>query len=152
MDEHSLSLHEQAVKLVYSTGRWYRFFAVLSIIGIVLMALIALIFFFMGSAINRYMAEMAEMGGSVGISFPPFLMGVIYLLCAAVYVPIFIYLNRGARAARTAAETGSNEAAVAFLANTKSFWKFYGILSIVVLAVCILIFPAMFIVGLSAAL
>ena len=46
----------------------------------------------------------------------------------------------------------SNEAAVSFLANSKSYWKYYGILTIVMLAFCIVVLPIIVIGSVAAAL
>jgi uncharacterized membrane protein YfcA len=83
---------------------------------------------------------------------PMWLFGILYLACAGLMVPVIVYLLRGAKAAETAVALNSNEAAVSFLSNSKSYWKFYGILTIVMLALCIIAIPISIITAVAAAL
>lgn len=145
MEEQHIQLQEEVKQYVRSTGRWYNFFAILSIVGIAFMVPTALLFFVAGGFMSEAMAE-------AGQPFPAWVLGVIYLASAALMVPIVIYLMRASKDAKSAVELNSSEAAVRFLRNTKSFWKFYGILTIVVIALCIIAVPIAVTIGVAAAL
>jgi hypothetical protein len=67
-------------------------------------------------------------------------------------VPVIVYMLRGAKAAETAVALNSNEAALGFLSHSKSYWKFYGILTIVMLALCIIAIPIAIIAAFAVAL
>ena len=140
MEEQNVKLQEEAVAYVRSMGRWYKFFGILSIVGGAFMVIAAIVVGITGTALESLM-ETSEMEG---VAMPPIPMGwmaVIYLISAGLMVPVIVYLMRGAKAAEEAVDSRSNEAAVRFLSNSKSYWKYYGILTIVVMAFCILFVP-----------
>lgn len=153
MEEQNLRLQEVAKQYVHTMGRWYKFFGILAIVGCVFMVIGALIMFATGSVVNSMMED-AEMynAGMATPQIPTVLMAVIYLIGVGIEVPIIIYMLRGAKAAETAVALNSNEAAVEFLSNSKSYWKYYGILTIVVLAICIIAVPVVAVAAAAAAL
>ncbi len=157
MEEQNLRLQEEAKQYVRTMGRWYKFFGILSIVGCVFMVLGAIMMLAVGGMMDEGMknAEMynAEMYKSAGVgSMPTWLIGILYLVCAGLMVPVIVYMLRGAKAAETAVALNSNEAALNFLSNSKSYWKFYGILTIVMLALCIIAIPIATITAVAAAL
>ncbi len=155
MEEQNLRFQEEAKQYVRSIGRWNRFFAILSIISCVFMVLGAMVMFATGSMMEGMMSNMAhdEYAAAAGMAaLPTALIAVLYLVIAGLQVPIIIYLMRSAKAAETAVALNSNEAAVSFLANSKSYWKYYGILTIVMLAFCIVVLPIIVIGSVAAAL
>lgn len=147
MEEQNLRLQEEAKRYVQSMGRWYKFFGILSIVGCAFMVIAAIVIGITGTALNSLM-QTAEMEGVTMPAIPMGWMAVIYLISAGLMVPIIVYLLRGAKAAEEAVVSDDNEAAVRFLANSKSYWKYYGILTIVMIAFCILFVP---IIAISAA-
>ena len=146
MEEQNLKLQAAAKRYVHSIGRWYKFFAVVSIVGMALMVLGALSLILAGGLMADAMAEANP------YPFPMWVLGVIYLVSAGLMLLMVIYLMRAASAARTAVALNNNEAALAFIRNTKSYWKFYGILTIVILGICVLVIPAAAIAGALAVL
>lgn len=152
MEEQNLRLQEEAKQYVRSMGRWYKFFGILSIVGCVFMVLGAIMMLAVGGMMDEGMKNY-EMYKSEGMgSMPTWLMGILYLVCAGLMVPMIVYMLRGAKAAETAVALNSNEAAVSFLSNSKSYWKFYGIMTIVMLALCIIAIPIATITAVAAAL
>jgi hypothetical protein len=152
MEEQNLRLQEEAKQYVRSMGRWYKFFGILSIVGCVFMVLGAIMMLAVGGMMDEGMKNY-EMYNSEGMgSMPTWLIGILYLVCAGLMVPVIVYMLRGAKAAETAVALNSNEAAVSFLSNSKSYWKFYGILTIVMLALCIIAIPISIITAVAAAL
>lgn len=152
MEEQNLRLQEEAKQYVHSMGRWYKFFGILSIVGCAFMVLGAIIMMTVGQVnYSAYAGYNADVAASMG-SMPMWLIGILYLACAGLMVPVIVYMLRGAKAAETAVALNSNEAAVSFLSNSKSYWKFYGILTIVMLALCIIAVPVAIIVAFAAAL
>lgn len=152
MEEQNLRLQEEAKQYVRSMGRWYKFFGILSIVGCVFMVLGAIMMLAVGGMMDEGMKNY-EMYNSEGMgSMPMWLIGILYLVCAGLMVPMIVYMLRGAKAAETAVALNSNEAAVSFLSNSKSYWKFYGIMTIVMLALCIIAIPIATITAVAAAL
>ena len=86
-----------------------------------------------------------------GIDMPFWIFGVLYLACAVVYIFPALYMKRAANAADIAIHSNSNEAVLDFLKNNKSIWKFFGIFTIVSIALCILLVPIIAIIGIAAA-
>lgn len=150
MEEKNLKLQVAAKRYVHSMGRWYKFFAVVSIVGMALMALCGAMMIVL-SAVGAD-AMMSDVMAESGYPFAAWVLGVIYLVSAGLMLPCVIFLMRASKAARTAVALNNNEAAVAFLRHSKSYWKFYGILTIVILGICVLIIPVAAIVGVMSAL
>ncbi len=132
MEEKDLQLLEESKLYVSSTGKWMKFFAILGCIGAGLLVLAAL----MMASVGSYIPLDEDFGifGRIGMR----LFGIIYLVFAAVYVYPIIYLFRASAAARLAVECNDNVQMTEFLKNNKSFWKYCGILTIVLFCVYIL--------------
>ena len=132
MEEKDLQLLEESKLYVSSTGKWMKFFAILGCIGAGLLVLAAL----MMASVGRYIPLDEDFGifGRIGMR----LFGIIYLVFAAVYVYPIIYLFRASAAAKLAVECNDNVQMTEFLKNNKSFWKYCGILTIVLFCVYIL--------------
>lgn len=141
MEEKNLKLQMASKRYVHSMGRWYKFFAVVYIVSMSLMVVGAAMLFVAGPLMNEAMA-------TAGYSFPAWIMGVLYLVCVVLMLPMVIYLMRAAKAARTAVALNNNEAAVRFLRNSKSYWKYYGIVTIVMLGIFAIAIPAATVIGL----
>ena len=144
MEQHNIELQHEVKQYVHSTGRWYKFFAVISIIGCATMALSGLLFLVAGDFMSQALSES-------GYDFPGWTLGLFYIVTAALMIPAIIFMFRASNAARTAVALNSNEAAVRFMKYTKSYWKYSGILSITILSLCVVIFIVAFIVGISMA-
>ena len=127
-----------------SISKWMKFFFVLMIISIVFMFVFGLVFVIAApAAIN----EMQNPGMP---KIPTAIMGVIYIVGAALDVIPAIYMNRISKAAARTVEANDNDAMVDFLKNNKSLWKFLGILVIVMIVLSIVFVPIMFaVIGLS---
>jgi len=152
MEEQNLRLQEEAKQYVRSMGRWYKFFGILSIVGCAFMVLGAIMMLAVGGMMDEGMKNYEMYNSESMGSMPTWLIGILYLVCAGLMVPVIVYMLRGAKAAETAVALNSNEAAVSFLSNSKSYWKFYGILTIVMLALCIIAIPIAIIAAFAVAL
>lgn len=149
MEERTLKLQTAAKRYVHSTSRWYKFFAVVSIVGMSLCTLFGILFILLSCM--GLDASMAAAMAASGYQFPLWVLGAIYLVSAGLMLPAVIYLMRAARAARIAVALNDNEAAVRYMRFTKSYWKYYGILTIVMLGICAVAVPAVLVVALVAA-
>jgi len=130
MEERDLQLLEESKLYVSSTGKWMKFFAVLGCIGAGFMVIAAIIM----ASVGSYIPLDDDFG-----SFFMRMMGIIYLVVAAVYIYPIIYLFRASAAATLAVESNDNVQMTEFLKNNKSFWKYCGILTIVMFCVYILL-------------
>ena len=141
--EDELQQMDYARAYLYSIGRWMKFFFVLLIICIAFMVIGGLSMF----VTSPMMGSLPD----VGFNLPFWLFGVLYLVCAVVYIFPALYLKRASNAADLAIHSNSNEAVLDFLKNNKSLWKFFGIFTSVSIALCILLVPIIAIIGIAAA-
>lgn len=123
MEEKDLQLLEESKLYVSSTGKWMKFFAVLMTIALVFMALGCIGIVSFGSHIPM------EVFGGLSLRW----FGILYLILIILYIFPTLYLYRSSSAAQLAVEANDNEQVVEFLKNNKSFWKFCGFLTIVML-------------------
>ncbi len=124
MEEKDLQLLQESKLYVSSMGKWMKFFAVLMTIALVFMALGCIGIMSFGSLIPL------DMFGGLSLKW----FGLLYLILIILYIFPTLYLYRSSAAARLAVECDDNIQMVEFLKNNKSFWKFCGILTIVMLA------------------
>ena len=123
---------EAAKEHVISTGKWLKFMAILGCIGAVFMILCGICVMAFSSIMDFGFYD------APGGSFITIFIGVFYLIMAGIYIYPILCLLRASKAAQMAVEMNSNEQMVEFLSNSKSFWKFCGILTIVMLALSVL--------------
>ena len=124
--------------------KWMKFFFVLTIIGIVMM--------FVGGIVFLIASPFFDAMDTTGFSsIAPRFAGILYLVVAALYVPMAIYIKRIFTSAETAALSNDNDAVVEYLKNNKSLCKFYGILTIVMIGFCILVMPIIMVIAALAA-
>ena len=139
--EDELQQMDYARAYLYSIGKWMKFFFVLMIISIAMTVLGGL----------ACMVTSPLMGDIQNLNMPFWIIGILYLACAVVYIFPTLYLKRAANAADLAIHSNSNEAVLDFLKNNKSLWKFCGIFTIVIMSLCILMIPVMLIIIAAAA-
>jgi Ca2+/Na+ antiporter len=82
---------------------------------------------------------------------PLTVMGIVYLICAAIYLPIVLYLLRASKEAKTAALMNDNNALANFLLYSKKYWKYNGIVTIIVLCITLLVIIFSVIAAVTAA-
>lgn len=104
------------------TAKWGNF---LSIIGYVLMGLLAMIALFMIFAMSQLLQNQP---------FPMWIMGIVYLAMAGVYWFPVTYLYRFSAQMKQAVLSRNESLYASGFANLKSLFKFFGIFTIVILA------------------
>lgn len=104
------------------TAKWGNF---LAIIGYVFMGLLALLALFMIFAMSQLLQNQP---------FPMWIMGIIYLALAGVYWFPVTYLYRFSAQMKQAVLRRDESLYASGFANLKSLFKFFGIFTIVVLA------------------
>lgn len=134
MEENQLKQLEECKVYVNETRKWMKLFGIIMIIGIVCLVVMAISFISGGSAlVNTLSGNLPEIKGVTAIT------GVFYLIFAGIMVFPTIYIFRAVKAAKTAVESNDNAQMVEFLKNTKSYWKFMGIYTIVMLIFAVII-------------
>lgn len=123
-----------ALEALRGTKPWARFMAVMGMIGIGFMVLISLTV----SLFTR--GRLRGMPGPMQVVLP-----VIYLVFGGLQLPLVIFLNRYASRIGTLLESHAPEDLQRALEAQKSFWKYLGIITLVVL--CVYGLSLLFIVG-----
>ncbi len=123
----ALAFSDNAIKYLKTGAGWAKFIA---IVGFVFTGLIVL-----GGLISGvFFAFMGNQMGMSGFPFPPFIFGFIYLIIAIIYFFPTFYLFKFATKAQDAIRMLDSNNIEASLLNLKSFFKFSGIMIIVVFA------------------
>ena len=121
--EAGLEVSREARSYLNEAGRWARFLAILGFIGAGLLVFLGLSSFVVGSATR-----------SMGTPFPTAFLGIIYLALAVVYIFPCLYLYRFASQAKMATQHNDSGQLTESLGNLKATFKFFGILSIILIA------------------
>ena len=134
MEENQLKQLEESKIYVNETRKWMKLFGIIMIIGIACLVVMAISFMSGGSALaNTLSGNLPEINGITAVS------GVIYLIFAGIMAFPTIYIFCAVKAAKAAVESNDNAQMVEFLKNTKSYWKFMGIYTIVMLVFALII-------------
>ena len=128
MEESNIIYQDEIRRHMDAMRRWYKFFAVVAIVMSSLYLVFSVLIFVFGGYISRMTNS--------PIPIQPF--GVIYLAPMAIAVPAIIFLMRAAKAAKTAVALNNPASNVAFMRWSKHFWKYCGIVTIVLLGLLVL--------------
>jgi len=128
MDESSIIYQDEIRRHMDAMRRWYKFFAVVSIVMASLSLVSGVLIFVFGGYFNRLSHS--------PIPIQPF--GIIYLIAMGIAIPAIIFLMRAAKAAKTAVALNNPASNVAFMRWSKHFWKYCGIVTIVLLGLMVL--------------
>ena len=123
----ALAFSENAIKYLATGAKWAKFVA---IVGFVFIGLIV----FGGLISGVFFSFMGDQMGMGGFPFPPFLFAFIYLIVALIYFFPIYYVYKFATKAQNAIRMLNSRDIEASILNLKSYFKFMGVLIIVVLA------------------
>jgi len=133
------------------TRGWVLFFSIILWIGAVFLILGGLAIVGMGlvAGASGAMGEALpkEFGALGGIAA----LGAIYLVLAVFYIYPALKLGKYAARIRDLASVPSEQNLVAALNEQRAFWKYVGIMVIVMIALYIAIFAVMMVVGIAGA-
>lgn len=133
MEENQLKQLEASKLYLDETRKWMKFFGIFMIISIACMVILAIVFMTGGNPLVRALSgDLPEIKGVTAGS------GVFYLIFAGIMVFPTIYIFRAVKAAKNAIESNDNAQITEFLKNTKSYWKFMGIYTIIILAIALI--------------
>jgi hypothetical protein len=122
-----LKITSHMVDSMRSTRPWAMFISILGFITVGFMVLTAIVIMVLGSVLPQ------EIG-----RFPAVLMGIMYIIMSFFYLVPSIYLFRYASAIGSFLDTMSESEMETALSYQKSFWRFVGIVGIVMIAFAIL--------------
>ena len=140
--DNDLQLSNSAQKFLSESARWARFLAIIGFIFCGFMAVIA--FFIPAVIVNLPPYYNMPAGFSSGVAAG---ITILYLLLALLLFFPCLYLYKFSIKMQVSLNTVSQETFDESLKNLKSMFKFYGILTIVMLSVYALIFVIAMIVA-----
>ena len=130
-EEIILTVSRPAAYYLRETSKWAYF---LSIMGFILSGLIVLIALFAGAILSAMPAFQESQGKSLPPGFG-FLISVMYTIMGAIYFVPSWYLLRYARKLKSALASKDSKELTAAFENEKSLYKFWGVFTIVMIAI-----------------
>jgi hypothetical protein len=127
MQPSELKITSHMIDSMRSTRPWAMFLSILGFISVGFMLLAAVIIMVVGSVLPQ------EIDG-----FPAVLMGIMYIFMSFFYLVPSIYLFRYSSAIGRFLDNMSESAMESALSYQKSFWKFVGIVAIIMFVFAIL--------------
>jgi len=142
-----LQITQEAVSFLATTAKWTKFLAILGFImtGFLIIAGIVVAVFF-----SMFRTQVENLGAMTYLSSPS--IGLIYFVIAIIYILPVIYLNNFSNGMTRAVRSGSTERLTYALQNLKRFFKFIGLLTIIlltlyVIAIIVAVFAGLYMLG-----
>jgi hypothetical protein len=126
------------VEHLRATKPWVRF------ISIIMFIMVGLTF--LGGLVMMFMPSPA---GMRGFGFGP-LVGIIYIIMGVLYLAPAYFLHQYASSIGDFVQNGGDSALETALGSQKSFWRFVGILTLVVICIYALVFVFVILGAMSA--
>jgi hypothetical protein len=144
LENKKVEIGQEALGYFDTTRKWTMFFAILGFIFLGLMIVGGLV---AGTLIRKFTSGMSGMEGMEGMGsmgaaggMASILMIIVMLITAVIcFFPLFYLLKFSQHAKRAVATGDANEMTLAFK-NIKSYWKYLGIFTIIMIAVYLIIF------------
>ena len=129
--ESQLVISPIASNYLNETGKWTKF---LAIMGFIMIGFIVIVGLFAGT-----MMSLAG-GDQFGVMMPgmSFFIGFIYVVMGLIYLFPTLYLFKFSNKIKSALQSNNNDELNEALSNQKSFYKFIGIFTIVILSIYLL--------------
>lgn len=139
MDEPNATFQMQCSNYINSTCKWMKFFGIVMIVSIAFMIL-AGIGYMIGGTLLVSALESVGSHPHMEATIPGvgIITGIYYIIFAIISVFPTIYLLKAAKAGKAAVALHDNSKMAEFAKRTKSYWKFCGILTIVILSFVVL--------------
>lgn len=143
--ESPLNINEQIRGYLKETSGWTFFLAILAFIGVAFMLLAGLVVAAMAGSLPEETNPYSQFGFSMSW------LGIFYIIMAIVMIFPALYLFNFSRKTKTALESSRIEDFTSSFSNLKSYFKFTGIMAIVVIVLYIIGIIAMLSFGASMA-
>ena len=146
-ENRKIEIGQESLGYLNTTRKWTMFFAIL---GFVFLGVMLIVGLFFGSLISTFTSRISAMSGMEGMEgmqtakavggFAGIMMFIVMLIIVVIYFFPLLYLFRFSKHTKNAvANLDANEMHMGFK-NLKSFWRYIGILTIIILVIYILIF------------
>ncbi len=144
LENKKVEIGQEALGYFDTTRKWTMFFAILGfvILGLMLVGGLVAVTFVRKLASGMSGMEGMEGMGSLGAAggMASIMLIIMFLIIAVIsFFPYFYLLKFSQHAKRAVSTLDANEMTLAFK-NIKSYWKYLGILVIILLAVYLIIF------------
>ena len=141
LENRKIEIGQESLGYLATTRKWTMFFAILGFVFIGIMLIVGLL---AGSLISGLTSGLSGSSGMEGAKaaggIASILVFIVILIFAVIYFFPLLYLLRFSRhTAKAIANLDSNEMQLAFK-NLKSYWKYIGILIIIVLVIYLIVF------------
>ena len=126
--EPTLVINKEIRLFLMETVKWGKFLAILGFVMVAFIALVGIVLMFFGSAITSQLPPEFAFGGMIGF---------MYLLFGLLYYFTSKYLYDFSTYTRQALSIHDQESLVYAFSRLKSFYKFWGILTLLMIIVYI---------------
>ena len=133
MEETTLVITEAGKKDLLTTAKWSKFYAVLSFIGVAICVLMGILLLVSGHFMAQIQPDLSD------AMLAP--LGLVYIILGGILVMPALYLLQFSQKTEQAIAESNTEMMEQALNRMKSYWKFMGIFTIVMLAVSLLLVP-----------
>ncbi len=140
LENKKIEISQHSLGYLETTRKWTMFFAILGFVIVGIMLILGLV---AGSFLTSFTSRMSGIegmeGGSAVGGITSIFVFIFILIFAVIYIFPLIFLFRFSRHTKNAVANLDSQQLELGLKSLKSFWKYMGILTIIVLAIYILI-------------
>lgn len=145
-DQRAMTLGEEDRQLIASSCKWAKFLSILGFISMGLMV-VAVVLMMLGVLVaGSFFSDM--MMGPFQITMFVVMMSLALVVSLLYFLPLFYLYNYASKGAR-AVEAGDTLMMTESFANLKRFFKFIGIMTIVVIALYLLMILVGVVIGVA---
>jgi hypothetical protein len=140
LENKKIEIGQQSLGYLETTRKWTMFFAILGFVVIGILLILGLV---AGSFLTAFTSRMSGMEGIEGSSavggITSIFVFIFILIFAVIYFFPLFYLFRFSRFTKNAVANLDAQQLELGLKNLKSYWKYIGVFTIIVLAVYLLV-------------
>ena len=133
--ENLLTISDNSIKFLIEIGKWTKF---LSILGFVIIGIMVIGGLFAGTILSNIGTD---------LPFPGFIIGLLYIFIALIYLFPVLYIYRFSTKLKIALSNMDSITLEAAFQNLKSHYKFIGVFTIVVLGLYLILGIGSFLVA-----
>jgi hypothetical protein len=153
LENKKIEIGQESLGYLETTRKWTMFFAILGFVALGIMLLVGLLAgSFIASFTSKFSGTEGVEGASAAGGMVSVFIFIIMLIFAVIYFFPLLYLFRFSRHTKNAVANLDAQELTLGLKNLKSYWKYIGILAIIVLSIYLLVLLIALLVGGSMAM
>jgi hypothetical protein len=125
----SVMMNDEIKDYLLEVAKWAKFLSILGFIGTAILVLISIFFIISGISMGKF----------VGTGIDSTYLGIIYLVLSILYFFPVNYLYKSSKSLKSGIYSSDQDLFTSGFKNLKSFYKFTGIATIVILSIYALI-------------